>query len=35
MDQIIVLDSYQLKQNPDYRLPFTVAINGKNIHLQQ
>lgn len=35
MEQIVVLNSYQMKQKPDYRLPFTVSINGKDVHLQQ
>lgn len=35
MDQIVVLNSYQMKQDPKYRLPLTVSINGKPVHLQQ
>ena len=36
MELVLVLNSYQTKkQDPNYRLPFSVKINGKNVQLQE
>ena len=35
MQLVLALNNYQWNKNPDYRPPFSVTINGKQVQLQE